>query len=395
MKRKIAALLLAWMIVVSPAIAYVLNYTIADSTDPRNAGVSGCPQPDHMDTITPGKLINRRWSTSVSSAIITSTGSWTSGNSAQITEITQVINESFAVWTGVSGTTLTPAKLAALQSTSTQSACNQNDGLNTICFNQSASFSTGVLAFTLTVTSDILGEKPFPNSGPSAAIGEILDADILFNPSGYTFATPGALAANQSAYDLESVLTHELGHVFGLSHSSVWRAMLWPYASPRGTFTGLRPTAQAPDAPLADDDRVGVRVLYPSAADTTDVGIISGRVLPANPISLATLPAPSPGRSVTGIFGAHVVAVDTATGAVVAGVLAGWSCDSSNLPTLFDGSYKFEKLPVGRSYLLFAEPLDGPSDSTNLSLSDLCRAGTNNACTVPSVNINFSTRIKP
>ena len=35
MRRKIAALLLAWMLVVSPAVAYVLNYTIADPTDPR------------------------------------------------------------------------------------------------------------------------------------------------------------------------------------------------------------------------------------------------------------------------------------------------------------------------------------------------------------------------
>jgi hypothetical protein len=402
MRRQAAALMLAYALVVSPARAYVLNRTIPDSRDSRNAGVSGCPHPDHMDTQTPGKLINRRWSTSVSSAVKTSTGTWTSGNSQQLTEIAQVITESFAAWAGVPGTTLTLSKLDSLQSTPTQNACSSYDGLNSICFNQSGSFDSGVLAFTLNVTSDILGE---PYAGKTSAfIGEILDSDIYFRPSGFTFATPAALPTNTSAYDLESVLTHELGHTFGLSHSSVWRAMMWPYVSAKGSYTGLRPTPQALDAPLADDDRAGLRVLYPDPSDTTNAGSISGKVLPANPLSLAGLPEPSPGRKVTGIFGAQVVAVDAATGAVIAATLAGWSCDPSDLPTKFDGYFIIEKLPVGRSYIIFAEPLDDPTTNGNIcgALLDLCRAGTNNSCTLaldqkgcPTVNTNFNTRVRP
>jgi hypothetical protein len=50
--------------------------------------------------------------------------------------------------------------------------------------------------------------------------------------------------------------------------------------------------------------------------------------------------------------GAHLVAVDADTGGVIAGTLAGWSCDPANAPTHFDGSFDIERLPVGRNYNL-------------------------------------------
>jgi hypothetical protein len=58
-------------------------------------------------------------------------------------------------------------------------------------------------------------------------------------------------------------------------------------------------TVQQPDAPLGDDDRTGLRVLYPDPADTVHTGSIQGRILPANSLSL---PGSPPG--VTGKFGA-------------------------------------------------------------------------------------------
>src|SRR5439155_23994492 len=115
------------------------------------------------------------------------------------------------------------------------------------------------------------------------------------------------------SYDLESILTHELGHFLGFSHSAVWNAMMFPYARVPGTYAMPRPTTQQPDAPLGDDDRTGLRVLYPDSSDSLHIGIIQGTILPANPISLPVVP---PG--VTGMFGAQVVAVDAATGSVAA-----------------------------------------------------------------------------
>jgi hypothetical protein len=100
-----------------------------------------------------------------------------------------------------------------------------------------------------------------------------------------------------------------------------------------------RPTLTVPDGPLADDDRTGVRGQYLDPNEALNVGALRGRVIPANPFALAIFPDPSPGSSVTGVVGAHVVAVDADTGAVVAGTLGGWSCAAANPPTRFDGSF--------------------------------------------------------
>jgi hypothetical protein len=195
-----------------------------------------------------------------------------------------------------------------------------------------------VLAFTRTITANAPGAS-VGASGPAAFAGQILDADTLFRNDGQaSFATPAALATAPGAYDLESLLTHELGHWLGFDHSAVWRAIMFPFAPPPGEFLGERPTVAAPDGPLSDDDRTGIRVLYPDPADTVNVGAIRGRVLPANPFALASFPAPAAGESVTGIFGAHVVAVDAQTGSVIAGTLGGWSCNATTDSLQFDGT---------------------------------------------------------
>jgi hypothetical protein len=196
-------------------------------------------------------------------------------------------------------------------------------------------------------------------------------------------------------FDLESVLIHELGHFFGFSHSAVWGAMMYPFAPTPGQFVGNRPTQGSPDAPLSDDDRTGLRVLYPDAGDALHVGSIRGRITPANPLSLAGQPA-----SVTGIFGAQVVAIDEASGSVAAAALSGWSCSGAG-PATFDGSYALERLPVGRSYRVFVEPLDGPVSPSHVqgATQTLCRNATTDpgwpaqfACTVPPAYTGFTTR---
>src|SRR5208282_4275582 len=93
-----------------------------------------------------------------------------------------------------------------------------------------------------------------------------------------------------AAYDLESVLTHEIGHLLGFGHSAVWSAAMFPFVPAPGTFLGSRPTPQVPDAPLSDDDETAVRVLYPDPSDSTHIGSISGHVLPANPLALSDEP---------------------------------------------------------------------------------------------------------
>lgn len=73
----------------------------------------------------------------------------------------------------------------------------------------------------------------------------LVDADIMLN-SKYHYS----IVDSDHSVDLRKVLLHELGHVLGLAHTSVYHASLYPY------FNLL-------DAPsLKPDDRAGVHFLY-------------------------------------------------------------------------------------------------------------------------------------
>jgi hypothetical protein len=379
------------------ARGYAFDQIVPDVRQPASvSGGSACPVASH-DVIAPG-AIAEQWSTVLGTNPVTIlTQDQTAAG--RLNEIEAVITQSLGVWTGVSGTTLVPGTFAAVTRTTAQNACG-SDGVNSICFDQAdGAFTPGILAFTRVITADIIGVQ-LGTGAPSSQVGQILDADIYFDPgnSMITFATPAALAAAPTSYDFESLMIHELGHTLGFSHSAVLAAMMYPFAPAPGTFSGMRPTEQQPDAPLGDDDRTGLRVLYPDPADTVNVGSLSGHVLPANPLSL---PASPPG--VTGIFGAHIVAVDAASGAVIGASLGGWSCVAPG-PTQFDGTYEISHLPVGHSYQVYAEPLDNTVYPSLVSpaIASLCRNPTTDAgwpplqaCVVPAVNTSFTTRIRP
>jgi Matrixin len=379
------------------AQAYAFNMIVPDVRQAAAvSGSSACPVKARQ--LTSAGSIAIQWSTALNANPVTIvTQNQTA--SGRLTEIEQVITQSMAVWTAVSGTTLVPATFAPLARTATQNACG-SDGVNAICFDQAdMAFTPGVVAFTRVIETDRVGLQ-VGGSPVATQLGQILDADIYFNPSDSrtTFATPQALAATPTAYDLESVLTHELGHLLGFSHSAIWSAMMFPFAPAPGTISGARPTAQVPDAPLGDDDRTGLRILYPDPGDTMHQGSITGKILPANPLAL---PASPPG--VTGVFGSHVVAVDAASGAAVAATLGGWSCSAPG-PAQFDGTYKIDGLVVGRSYTVYAEALNGAADPSRFTnaIVPLCRNTVSDpgwpplqGCVVPAVDMSFTARTRP
>ena len=202
---------------------------------------------------------------------------------------------------------------------------DMNDCVNIVSFAPSSAveFSTGTIAFTqLTIA---VGTPPFDYDCTSAPLtrtsnvhAAIVDADMMFNPA-EPFSTAAQTPADE--FDLIATASHEFGHMLGLDHSGIAHTMMFPF----GDFgVGQQRTLEV-------DDVVGAGFLYPAAAFGTMTGVISGTVT----------------RGGTGLFAAHVVAVDKDTGeAVVDGL------------TFPDGSYVLDGVPPG-TYNILTLPVSG------------------------------------
>src|SRR5579862_8154430 len=178
----------------SPAYGYAFNEIVPDVR--QSAAISGgsaCPVRSHR--LTGNGQIAFRWSSALGSSPVTIL-TQDQTNAGSVNEIEAAIEQSFATWTNLPGTTLVASSFAPLTRVSAPNAC-ASDGINSICLAQpDAGFTPGVLAFTRVISADQIGIQL--GNGPAATeVGQILDADIYFDPSSSTvaFATPAALAA--------------------------------------------------------------------------------------------------------------------------------------------------------------------------------------------------------
>lgn len=119
--------------------------------------------------------------------------------------------------------------------------------------------------------------------------GFIAEVDIVLNPY-QQFSTDGTFGT----YDLQSVVTHELGHLLGLSHSPMMGAVMAERIAKNGTFG----TNGFASRVLTIDDQVGVRGLYGAESDSC-CGSVSGRMsMPAGKQAVVWLEEKGTGRSV-------------------------------------------------------------------------------------------------
>src|SRR5678816_1526331 len=118
----------------------------------------------------------------------------------------------------------------------------------------------------------------------NADTGEILDADIEVNTADKSVTSAEPLPAQ--GYDLQSIITHEVGHYFGLAHSKVNGATMEPRYD-RGQ-TGLRT--------LELDDLQGICTIYPDETKrTTDLPGKPASTVPCGPCEpVITIPPPAP-----------------------------------------------------------------------------------------------------
>ena len=160
------------------------------------SGGSACPACSHIRAVAAARAV--QWSTVLGTNPLTIITQDQTPN-GRLAEIEQVITQSAGVWSGVNGSTLHSVS-ASVTRTTAQNACGPQ-GVNSICFNQAdLAFTPGVLAFTRVITADRVGVQ-FGSGAPSSEVGEILDADIYFNPSDSrtSYATPLALNATPAA----------------------------------------------------------------------------------------------------------------------------------------------------------------------------------------------------
>jgi Matrixin/IPT/TIG domain/Carboxypeptidase regulatory-like domain len=216
------------------------------------------------------------------------------------------VHSSFHAWE-----TVASADVQFVSGGTTTAAGVGRDGMNVVSFTDtSAPMGSSTIAATFSF---------FKRDTSGLTIDE---ADIAFNPA-LDFST----SAEQNKFDIQSVLTHEIGHLLGLDHSAMVSSVMVPFGT----------TSQLDQRTLAYDDIAGITELYPKPSTTVSVGQIRGVVRSGG----------------TPVLGAHVVAVSNAGTALVS---------TLSQP---DGSYTLRFLPEG-TYKVFAEPLDLPVTKDNI-----------------------------
>jgi hypothetical protein len=173
------------------------------------------------------------------------------------------------------------------------------------------------------------------------------------------FVLPPQAGSNSvGTYSLLTVATHEAGHFFGLDHSAILRAVMYPYASSLLTT-------------LSYDDVAAISLLYPKAMPDYATGGISGTISIAN--------------GGDAVYGAHVFASSTTSAAAPTGFNIRKS--AIGILTAPDGTYTIMGL-LPDTYSVTAEPLDGPVQGSNVSWYDKNSQGQQ----IRSVQTNFTTR---
>lgn len=256
-------------------------------------------------------------------------------SSINSTDVESIVNESVNEWNSISKYKLSTNFTTSLPPMGTS---------KTLSFSSSSEyFGSGVLAVTRLTYN--------------ATSGDISAADILINDSPYNFTslTKDKSDSSHSRAYLGDIITHELGHFFGLSHSEhIHSSMI--YSVFKGQYS------------IHSDDEAGILDLY----DVNQrLGEISGRVIGGNDIAL---------------FGVRVTAISTISGGAVQAQL------TNEL-----GEFNFKNLSLNDSYYIMVSPYKNLENisSTDASSSRYYSTAKYNFCSQKDFKETFYTQCGP
>ncbi len=224
------------------------------------------------------------------------------------------VRAAFSEWQSVQGANVPTTEDAR----SALVHANALDGVNLVTFEDDIGFPPGVWASTPTTSFTHATEFDDRIWRP----GEIVDADVILNPN-VPFHT--ASSGTPSGFDLQSVATHEFGHLLGLTHSGVAKATMYPVIG-----------AGTDAASLELDDDAALAAAYPAVDFASSFGTIRGRV--------------TRGSNGQPVPGALVLAVPLVGGVPVDTVASDFTDEH--------GVYGLRRLPPG-AYAVRVQPLDG------------------------------------
>jgi hypothetical protein len=198
----------------------------------------------------------------------------------------------------------------------------------------SGSFGDGVSLITIAQTPEnllLFGNETDEISAQTRTFynrrGFISEADIVLNPY-QRFSTDGTIGT----YDLEATLTHEIGHLLGLEHSSVLGATMQARQGKNGVYN----LSAFASRTLAEDDITGIRALYGAKnSEESCCGTVIGKIIQTK------------GKA---IKKSQVWAEESDSGRVIGSVL-----------TNADGSFRLEGLKAG-NYRFYTQE-DGKVDT--------------------------------
>ena len=276
-----------------------------------------------------GRQVTLKWSTTPVRYFVTNQ---TVGGISP-TDFQTAVAQAFSTWEAVPSASIT-YQFAGF----TSSHPGDDDGVSTLGFLNEPELDR-VLASTSFLVDD--------------ATGALLESDIFFN-SAFTWSV--APNGEPGKWDVQTIATHEIGHLNGLGHSAIGEtqlmngtrrvlstgAVMFPIALGPGDISGRQ---------LDPDDIAGVSDLYPDNNFNRTTGSISGQVT----------------KNGNGVFGAHVVAFDPGNGDLVA-----------NFTLTHDGRFSIAGLRPG-PHVVRVEPLDDADTDSFFDASE-------------PVDLNFRTK---